>query len=98
LANAPHQQGERGPALGCFREAETMQAEHQPQYPQIYSLPGYRYCDLLLAGPERTAWRALWERKALPETKTVESDLNGRLAGIEPEAAVAVCLRYFDAL
>ncbi len=40
----------------------------------------------------------LWERKALPETKTVESDLSGRLAGIEPEAAVAVCLRYFDAL
>ncbi|AUB80394.1 hypothetical protein [Candidatus Thiodictyon syntrophicum] len=65
LANALQQQGERGPALGCFREAETMQTEHQPQYPQIYSLPGYRYCDLLLAGPERTTWRALralWER------------------------------------
>ena len=65
LADALHQQGERGPALGRFHEAETMQAEFQPQYPLLYSFQGYRYCDLLLAEPERAAWRALlalWER------------------------------------
>ncbi|WP_295439092.1 TIR and AAA domain-containing protein [uncultured Thiodictyon sp.] len=65
LADALHQQGERGPALGRFHEAETMQAEFQPQYPLLYSLQGYQYCDLLLAGPERATWRALlalWER------------------------------------
>jgi len=63
LADALHQQGERGPALGHFREAETMQAERQN--PLLYSLQGYQYCDLLLAEPERAAWRALlalWER------------------------------------
>ena len=26
-----------------------MQQEMQPQYPQPYSVPGYRYCELLLA-------------------------------------------------
>ena len=34
--------------LSAFREAEAMQQERQPQYPLLYSLPGYRYCDLLL--------------------------------------------------
>ena len=29
-----------------------MQAERQPHYPRLYSLPGYRYCDLLLATAE----------------------------------------------
>jgi hypothetical protein len=33
----------------AFREAEAMQQERQPQYPLLYSLQGYRYCELLLA-------------------------------------------------
>ena len=41
-----------------FREAEQMQAERQPKYPLLYSLRGYRYCDLLLAEAERAAWQA----------------------------------------
>jgi len=64
LADALHQKGERGSALGRFREAETMQAERQPQFPLLYALAGYRYCDLLLAGPERAAWRVLLARAA----------------------------------
>ena len=35
-----------------------MQAERQPDYPLLYSLRGFRYCDLLLAAPERAAWQA----------------------------------------
>jgi len=56
LADALHQQGETREALDAFAEAERLQAEWQPQYPLLYSLPGFRYCDLLLAGAERAAW------------------------------------------
>ncbi|HEX5719100.1 MAG TPA: toll/interleukin-1 receptor domain-containing protein, partial [Thermoanaerobaculia bacterium] len=33
----------------AFGEAEALQAERQPQYPRLYSVPGYQYCDLLLS-------------------------------------------------
>lgn len=32
-----------------------MQAERQPSYPLLHSLPGFRYCDLLLTSAERAA-------------------------------------------
>jgi hypothetical protein len=35
-----------------------MQAEGQPAYPLLYSLWGFRYCDLLLEDVERAAWQA----------------------------------------
>ena len=57
LADALHQQGQREPALDRFREAEAMQAQWQPDYPLLYSLWGFRYCDLLLAQAERAAWQ-----------------------------------------
>jgi tetratricopeptide (TPR) repeat protein len=56
-ADALHQAGRRADALALLREAERMQAERQPGYPWLYSLPGFRYCDLLLAGAERAAGR-----------------------------------------
>ncbi|HZW26677.1 MAG TPA: SEFIR domain-containing protein [Gallionella sp.] len=58
-ADALHQAGLRPGAEARFREAEVMQAEDQPAYPLLYSLPGFRYCDLLLAAAERAAWRAM---------------------------------------
>ncbi len=57
LADALHQAGRSAEALARFREAEAMQAEWQPAYPLLYSLPGVHYGDLLLAGAERTVWR-----------------------------------------
>ena len=48
LADARHQAGEVAAAQALFEEAEVMQAESQPAYPRLYSLWGYRYCDLLL--------------------------------------------------
>ncbi len=57
LADALHQQGECEPTLAHFRAAEAIQLQWQPQYPLLYSLQGFRYCDLLLAAAERAAWQ-----------------------------------------
>ncbi|HEY0017428.1 MAG TPA: SEFIR domain-containing protein [Longimicrobium sp.] len=59
LANALHQADRRDKAWVLFHEAEEMQAERQPQYPLLYSLQGFRYCDLRLSEPERIAWRCV---------------------------------------
>ncbi len=32
-----------------LQEEEQIQQERQPEYPRLYSLPGFQYCDLLLA-------------------------------------------------
>jgi len=48
LADALHQTNEITEAEQWFREAEAMQKKRQPQYPFLYSLWGYRFCDLLL--------------------------------------------------
>jgi tetratricopeptide (TPR) repeat protein len=61
LADALHQAGRRAEAEARFREAEQMQAEREPEYPLLYSLPGFRYCDLLLTEAERAAWRVILE-------------------------------------
>ena len=55
-ADALHQAGRHQQARALFEEAEAMQAERQPGYPRLYSLQGFQYCDLLLAGAERAAW------------------------------------------
>jgi tetratricopeptide (TPR) repeat protein len=58
LADALHHAGRRDEALKLFREVEAMQAKRAPDYPLCYSLRGFRYCDLLLAAPERAAWQS----------------------------------------
>jgi tetratricopeptide (TPR) repeat protein len=63
-ADALHQAGRRAEAEARFREAEQMQAERQPEYPLLYSLPGFRYCDLLLTEAERAAWQLLLDLKS----------------------------------
>ena len=56
-ADALHQAGRRAEAEALFVAAEAMQAEFQPTQPRLYSLWGFRYCDLRLGGAERAAWR-----------------------------------------
>ncbi|MCK4760824.1 MAG: TIR domain-containing protein [Candidatus Aminicenantes bacterium] len=51
-ADALHQAGEIQNAEALFREAEKMQKENQPEYPYLYSLQGYQFCDLLLSKGE----------------------------------------------
>ncbi len=58
-ADALHQAGRRAEAQARFREAEEMQAAMQPTLPLLYSVPGFRYCDLLLAASERAAWQCI---------------------------------------
>lgn len=47
-ADALHQAGEVEKAEGLFMEAEGMQRKSQPEYEYLYSLPVYRFCDLLM--------------------------------------------------
>ncbi len=49
LADALHQSGRWEESAESFREAEALQEERQPEYPRLYSLQGYQYCDLLLS-------------------------------------------------
>lgn len=58
-ADALHQAGRRAEAEVRFREAEQMQAEHEPTYPLLYSISGFRYCALLLTEAERAAWQRM---------------------------------------
>ena len=48
-AEALHAAGELAKASDNFAEAERRQGERQPEYPLLYSVQGYRYCDLLLS-------------------------------------------------
>jgi len=56
LADALHQYGQREEALHWFEEAEDM---HRPEYRFLYSLRGYRYCDVLLS---LRKWEEVLER------------------------------------
>jgi hypothetical protein len=58
-ADALHQAGLWAEAETRFREAEQMQAKDEPEYPLLYTVLGFRYCDLLLAAPERAAWQEM---------------------------------------
>jgi tetratricopeptide (TPR) repeat protein len=46
-ADALRQAGESSRAQALFEDMEALQVKYQPGYPRLYSLPGYRYCDLL---------------------------------------------------
>ena len=52
LADALHQAGSQSEAESLFQEAKDMQKDMQPEYPLMYSLPGFRHCDLLLSQGE----------------------------------------------
>jgi tetratricopeptide (TPR) repeat protein len=49
LADAMHHAGSQSEAESLFCEAEGMQKEDRPEYPIVYSLGGFRYCDLLMS-------------------------------------------------
>jgi len=44
-----------------------MQAEQEPEYPRLYSLQGYQYCDLLLSRGEPEDGAGLDGLAAAPE-------------------------------
>ena len=57
LADAMYAAGQRDKAERLFADAERRQQKWQPEYPLLYSMPGYRYCDLLLTNVEPAAVR-----------------------------------------
>ncbi|MGZ0220856.1 MAG: hypothetical protein ACKVIY_17795, partial [Acidimicrobiales bacterium] len=76
-ADALYQSGRRSEAESLFRKAEQMQADEQPDYPLLYSVQGFQYCDLLLAPAEREAWRKSLELSAQsPEQDTGQPPLS----------------------
>jgi tetratricopeptide (TPR) repeat protein len=58
-ADALHQTGQWEESATAFREAEAMQAEWQPEYTRLYSLRGFKFCDLLLGQAEPDAGSGL---------------------------------------
>ncbi len=72
-ASALHQAGRRAEAQALFGKAEAMQAERQAGYPLLYSVQGFRYCDLLLAEAERAAWRRMCVQPVLSTTARDEA-------------------------
>ena len=48
VANTLYQAGNLTEAEAAFRQAEEMQKKAQPEFPLLYSLRGFQFCDLLL--------------------------------------------------
>jgi len=55
LADALFNSGEFTAALELFQKAEQIQQQRQPEYPVLYSLQGFQYCDCLLAQGDAAA-------------------------------------------
>jgi tetratricopeptide (TPR) repeat protein len=85
-ADALHQAGRRAEAETRFRQAEQMQTERQPDYPLLYSLQGFKYCDLLLADAERSVWRMTQE----PKVRSQNSELIKACRDVEKRAAQTI--------
>ncbi len=49
FCDALHQAGRLKESQIAFSEAEEMQKKRQPEFPLLYTLQGFRYCDLLLS-------------------------------------------------
>lgn len=81
-ADALHQSGQRVEAGALFAEAEGMQKKDQPQFDELYSLWGFRYCDWLLVPAEQAAWRKLL---LLPHSRS-ESQISDDLDEVERRA------------
>ena len=69
FADALHQEWRLAESQDTFHEAEEIQKQCQPEFPLLYSLWGFRYCDLLLSQRnyievERRASQTLqWDEK-----------------------------------
>lgn len=64
VADVLHQFGRPVDARHAFEDAEQIQAEGQPKLPLLYSLLGFRYCDLLLSPAEGAAWARTLQQNA----------------------------------
>ncbi len=74
-ADALHQSGQRMEAGPLFAKAERLQQEDQTQFDLLYSLPGFRYCDWLLAPAEQAAWQHLLSQPLSNSTSQISDSL-----------------------
>jgi tetratricopeptide (TPR) repeat protein len=74
-ADTLHQAGHRAAAEMRFREAESMQAERDPDYRLLYETHGFQYCDLLGNVAERAAWQVF----IFPHSTNLLPELAGAL-------------------
>ena len=79
--DALFQSGDRTAAAPLFAEAERMQASNQPEFPLLYSVQGFQYCDLLLGPAERAAWQSVAFRSA--KVDLTDANLAERKATID---------------
>lgn len=86
LADALHQQGEAD-VLMHFAEAEDLQRQRQPDYPLLYSLRGFQYCEVLLGTAERAAWASWLADKRDEGQAAVSSALTVATAEVAQRAA-----------
>jgi tetratricopeptide (TPR) repeat protein len=96
LADSLHQQGKVDEALALFREAENMQAERQPECPLLYSWRGFRYCDLLLAEAEQSAWQERRTRESGIKNWELRSVRNETVDCREVERRAKETLRWWE--
>jgi hypothetical protein len=89
-ADALHQAGDKEKAETRFREAEELHAKGQPDYPLLYSVRGFKYCDLLLATPERSAWQRVLESRTSVLDCASPLALSEGVASSEDSSASAV--------
>jgi hypothetical protein len=57
LADALHQRGQADKARRLIEDAESRQIAGSSKHSQLYSIRGFRYCNLLLSEAERVAWQ-----------------------------------------
>lgn len=62
LADALHQSGAIEEARILFADTERIHPKCQPDYPRLYSIQGYRYCELLLTLGQAEATRVRAEQ------------------------------------
>lgn len=67
-ADAVHQSGRCDEARKMFEALESLQRAVQPTSKCLYSIPGYRYADLLLSRSEVATWHAAIQGTAPPES------------------------------
>ncbi|MDQ1350285.1 MAG: hypothetical protein QG657_586, partial [Acidobacteriota bacterium] len=77
LADALHQAGALKEAEQWFLEAEALQKKSQPEYPFLYSLRGYQFCDLLLENHARARIPGQIKEVMERAEKALEIVLNG---------------------
>jgi len=73
LADALFHAGRVADALELWQQAEHMQEKNQPDYPLLYSIGGFQYCDVLLAAAERAAWQMRNIERGLRNAELIEA-------------------------